>query len=67
MSHSRSERRSASVFVLTLTSIEKMMNRRTFRSLTVSLLAMMMITLAACDSGTAPEAENELARTPLGI
>ena len=61
MSHSRSERPSASVFVLTLTSIEKMMNRRTFRSLTVSLLAMMMITLAACDSGTAPEAENELA------
>ncbi len=61
MSHSRSERRSASVFVLTLTSIEKMMNRRTFRTVTASLLAMVMITLAACDSGTAPEAEDDLA------
>ena len=37
------------------------MNRRTFRTLTASLLAMLMITLAACDSGTAPEAEQELA------
>ena len=35
------------------------MNRRTFRTLTASMLAMVMISLAACDSGTAPEAETE--------
>ena len=38
-----------------------MMNRRTFRTLTASVLAMLMITLAACDSGTASDAEQELA------
>ena len=37
------------------------MNRRTFRTLTASVLAMMMITLAACDSGVDSEAEEELA------
>ncbi len=38
-----------------------MMNRRTFRTLTASVLAMLMLTLAACDSATAPDAEQELA------
>ena len=37
------------------------MNRRTTKSAMVSLLAMLMITLAACDSSTAPDAEQELA------
>ncbi len=61
MSHSRSNILTASVSVLILNLTETPMNRRTFRTLTASLLAMLMITLAACDSGTAPEAEQELA------
>ena len=38
------------------------MNQHTMKSITASLLAMLlMITLAACDSSTAPDAEQELA------
>ena len=37
------------------------MNRRTFRIVTASLVAMVTITLAACDSGVDSGAENELA------
>lgn len=63
MSHSRSQRPSASASVLTLTSTQTMMNRCTFRTLTASVLAMLTITLAACDSGAGPDAnaERELA------